>query len=611
MNKYSDNTIKDVLKGIEKGRTVLPAMQRSFVWPEEKIYNLFDSLMRGYPIGTFLFWKIDKSTFKQYTFNLFIKNCLIKKDHLQKGDKATASFSDYEAVLDGQQRLTSLYIGACGKQQIENKGKKVKNSNLLIDKYLCIDILFVPNLEEKFLFRFRESEKIEKILVEDDAKKHFWIKVNTVYNFSDPGSILTYVQELDKKVKDDDLHEHNVDAIKLLMDLNRALTQENIINVYSAQDMDLSQVVEIFVRVNSGGEKLSASDLMLSVASGVLEGNDVHSMLEKAVKDINEAVDPNTGFVMKKEIILTAGLMFTGAESLYLSNHANYTTDRMNLIFKKNWTRIIEALKNTVIYIEFIGFIGRKLSNSIILPIAYYFYKNDISDSHKTSDKPRACCDRVFIRQWLLRSMLKDVFMEGTAASLLQFRNLILNTKKKYFPLDELMEKEIKKPLTVGEDQIEEILNLKYGDSKIIPLLVELGKNRSDSDTQVDHIWPKSTLTNGKKLSERAQISDNKLQVYKNNCNSILNLQLLQSTRNQEKSDLDYDKWLEKAFTDKNELSLYFETNLIPKNSSYKLEDLEEFWKKRNELFRKKIKEAFPDKFIDLITRYNLQEKIK
>ena len=36
MNKYSDNTIKDVLKGIEKGRTVLPAMQRSFVWPEEK-----------------------------------------------------------------------------------------------------------------------------------------------------------------------------------------------------------------------------------------------------------------------------------------------------------------------------------------------------------------------------------------------------------------------------------------------------------------------------------------------------------------------------------------------------------------------------------------------
>ena len=173
------------------------------------------------------------------------------------------------------------------------------------------------------------------------------------------------------------------------------------------------------------------------------------------------------------------------------------------------------------------------------------------------------------------------------------------------------MEKEIKKPLTEGEDQIEEILNLKYGDSKIIPLLVELGKNRSDSDTQVDHIWPKSTLTNGKKLSERAQISDNKLQVYKNNCNSILNLQLLQSTRNQEKSDLDYDKWLEKAFTDKNELSLYFETNLIPKNSSYKLEDLEEFWKKRNELFRKKIKEAFPDKFIDLITRYNLQEKIK
>ena len=135
MAKYENKSIKKIIEGIEKERIILPAMQRSFVWPENKIYKLFDSLMRGYPIGTFLFWKIDKSTLNQYAFNSFIKNYHNKKDQLQKGNKVTSDFSDYDAVLDGQQRLTSLYIGTCGTQQIENKGKKGKTSNLFM--YRC------------------------------------------------------------------------------------------------------------------------------------------------------------------------------------------------------------------------------------------------------------------------------------------------------------------------------------------------------------------------------------------------------------------------------------------------------------------------------------------
>lgn len=57
---YFDQTIKDVLQEIEDGRLFLPAIQRKFVWKEDQITKLFDSLMRGYPIGTFLFWDIDK-----------------------------------------------------------------------------------------------------------------------------------------------------------------------------------------------------------------------------------------------------------------------------------------------------------------------------------------------------------------------------------------------------------------------------------------------------------------------------------------------------------------------------------------------------------------------
>jgi len=57
---YFEQSIKDVLVEIEDGKLFLPAIQRKFVWSEEQITKLFDSLMRGYPIGTFLFWQIDK-----------------------------------------------------------------------------------------------------------------------------------------------------------------------------------------------------------------------------------------------------------------------------------------------------------------------------------------------------------------------------------------------------------------------------------------------------------------------------------------------------------------------------------------------------------------------
>jgi len=65
-----------VLTEIENGKLFLPAIQRKFVWNEEQITKLFDSLMRGYPIGTFLFWDIDKEkdNIKDYVFYDFIRD---------------------------------------------------------------------------------------------------------------------------------------------------------------------------------------------------------------------------------------------------------------------------------------------------------------------------------------------------------------------------------------------------------------------------------------------------------------------------------------------------------------------------------------------------------
>ena len=106
-------TIAEVMKNISADRYVLPSIQREYVWDTDQIETLFDSLMRNYPIGTFLFWEINKEHVNDYDFYGFIRNYHEKKSVHNK--KINLKGSDgVTAILDGQQRLTSIYLGLKG-----------------------------------------------------------------------------------------------------------------------------------------------------------------------------------------------------------------------------------------------------------------------------------------------------------------------------------------------------------------------------------------------------------------------------------------------------------------------------------------------------------------
>ncbi len=106
-------TIESVIKNIDAKKYLLPSIQREFVWRPKQIEKLFDSLMMGYPINTFLFWEVPKGKAKEFSFYEFLRNY-----HQRNGKhnpKANISGSDdIIAILDGQQRMTSLYIGLKG-----------------------------------------------------------------------------------------------------------------------------------------------------------------------------------------------------------------------------------------------------------------------------------------------------------------------------------------------------------------------------------------------------------------------------------------------------------------------------------------------------------------
>ena len=102
-------TIVEVIKNISNNRYVLPSIQREFVWSTSQIERLFDSLMQEYPIGTFLFWEVAKEKYQEYDFYKFIQNYHEIYSHNEKAD--LRGEENITAILDGQQRLTSLYIG--------------------------------------------------------------------------------------------------------------------------------------------------------------------------------------------------------------------------------------------------------------------------------------------------------------------------------------------------------------------------------------------------------------------------------------------------------------------------------------------------------------------
>ena len=127
----SSVTIYEVIQNIKDGKYVMPAFQRQYVWSMEQIEKLWDSILLDYPIATFLFWHVDDDN---VTWDTYFCNFLssVTFDSRKQADSVNYELSSIDvkltdtAVLDGQQRLTSLYL------LLNCLGLNVKNTLTLI-----------------------------------------------------------------------------------------------------------------------------------------------------------------------------------------------------------------------------------------------------------------------------------------------------------------------------------------------------------------------------------------------------------------------------------------------------------------------------------------------
>ncbi|RKM63013.1 DUF262 domain-containing protein [Butyrivibrio sp. XB500-5] len=258
-------TISEVISNISSNKYVLPAIQREFVWDTDQIERLFDSIMQGYPIGGFLFWELSSDKYRKYDFYSFLQNYHEKTS--RHNPKVNLRGNDnVMAVLDGQQRLTSLYIGLCGTYAYKMPYKQWKSEGAFPKRKLYLNIIQpLEGADNKFEFEF---------LAEDETvndENHYWFEVGRVLDFESSSSVHKYITQNIYRGSvqyTDNQEDFATDALSLLFN---AICVNPSISYYRVKSDELDRVLNIFIRVNSGGTPLSYSDLLLSIASAQWE----------------------------------------------------------------------------------------------------------------------------------------------------------------------------------------------------------------------------------------------------------------------------------------------------------------------------------------------------
>jgi hypothetical protein len=289
-------TIAEALGRIQNKSYVLPAIQREFVWKPEQIERLFDSLMQGYPIGTFLFWKVEANTSGKFKFYDFVLN-YHQRDAAHCPELGKIHHQSLTAVLDGQQRLTALNIGLCGSMAIKQPNKWWTNPDAFPVRTLRLDLLGALAADEEgaiYRFRFLDDTQAAR-----DGSGH-WFNVPDILGMKDGPAMLSALR---KRGLDGDALEN---AYGTLDRLHRVVHSFNMVNYYEEESQDVERVLNIFIRLNSGGTILSYSDLLLSIAVAQWVKIDARSEIHKLVDELNRI---GTGFALSQDFVLKAGLM--------------------------------------------------------------------------------------------------------------------------------------------------------------------------------------------------------------------------------------------------------------------------------------------------------------
>ncbi|EPF4338480.1 DUF262 domain-containing protein [Enterococcus faecalis] len=575
---YVNFTIKNLIKKIDNNEYVLPALQREFVWKPEQIERLFDSIMKGYPIGSFLFWNVQNENINKYEFYNILKE--YHQRDARHNTKINISHKDsVTAILDGQQRITSIYIALKGTYSYKIKGAWKNNDNAYPSRQLYLNIVS-PNLDTnkdvQFDFRFLTNEEAE-----DFTEDTLWYPVSDILQF-EVGEMFTVIaryQELYRKNFPNESVEKTSYIMNSLGTLHQMM-EKDILAYYEENSQEIDKVLDIFIRMNSGGTTLTYSDLLLSLATAKWQNLNAREEIYSLVDELNMI---GNGFNFNKDNILKAALVLTDKKNIKF-RASNFDKQTTNLI-ETNWEKTKKAISLAVNLLSNFGFNGDTLiANSVIIPVVYYLYKIDCPNNYLEAD--RYLNDRNKIKYFVQISLLKRIF-GGTPDSILLKMRENMQDLSEGFPLSKLLKvRDTNKSLILTDEDIDYLLDTKIGKYSFTLLSVIFPAIDLKNKFHQDHIFPSSKYKKKKNLREIGY-SEEEITFIVEHIDTIVNLQLLEGIPNTEKNNKYFDDWVLKRYNSNEELDYYLNRNLL--NKVYKKNEFIQMYTDRKEELRKRL----------------------
>ena len=531
----------------EEGGFWLPNIQRPFVWSEEQIYRLFDSIMREYPISTLLVWKTTSGIRRRK----FIDNW---KDSLRLSDFYVPEDSKKKClVLDGQQRLQSLFIGLCGSFEGKELYFDVLSGEVAAPDDVKYRFKFVDPATASFpLVKFKDlvftTKKKREVIDDLEAKA---------------GRTLTQ-PELDK------LNDH-LDLVDRTLKMDEAVTYQELDSIDNPTLYTEDDVVEVFIRANSGGTKLGKSDLLFSLLTASWE------VADEKMEDLLDSLNKH-GFAFDRDFVLKTCLVL-------LEQGARYEVEKfrgkgVREEIEEKWDDVAEAIQDVLDFVRgktFIHCDKAMPTYLVLIPLVYLRYHFSAAWK-KTKD----------LDTYLLRCSLAGAF-SGQPDNLLDalVKNL---TDLKGFSLDEAfgvirtqgrsleLTEDRFWQMGYGSETIHLLFNLWYRDFNYTPAY-------ENNLPQIDHIFPQSALRKVKVENPKTG-HKNVLKYHDAERNQLANCMLLSQEENGAGGK--WDTLPEEWFADKDKD--YLDKHLIPPNPAiWKVDRFEDFIEERKNLIRKRF----------------------
>lgn len=369
--------------------------------------------------------------------------------------------------------------------------------------------------------------------------------------------------------------------IKIFID--GSLLSDGTISYYLEKSNELDKVLNIFIRVNSGGTQLSYSDLLLSIASAQWDQLDARDEIHQAVDDLNRI---GRGFNVNKDFILKACLVLCDFPDIAFKIDNFNHTNMMKI--QREWENIITALREAVTLVARLGFNRDNItSNNLFIPIAYYIKHMGLPTNFAASPKNAENVRK--IKKWFVSAMLKRVFSSQPDGVLRPIREIIQKNDKADFPFEKIVDrfKGTNRTHEFTDADIENLLFQKFGQGDTLVVMSILYPWADMNNLfHVDHIFPKAEFTE-RKLRRRGIVD---ITDFISNFNYIGNLQLLEGLDNTSKKDKDYKEWFETNLPTAEAKREYCQRHLIPSDIDLSFTNFPEFFEAREALIIEKLK---------------------